>query len=846
MGIYADNAAEYRAKGWAPFPVTPGSKIGFPAGVTGYNGTVTDEKIAEWTKTRAEDNIGLRMEGTLGFDLDHYEKKHGEDQYWAISASLEGDELPKTYTMTARGPYSSGSQPSRTHFFRVAKEAQFVTKASQDIEILQYHHRHAIAAPSVHPKTGTEYQWYDPENNPCGIPRVEDLAELTGAWYDFLLKRTARARYTAGTNISMDDVDLQAWTDSLSDGPVTDILREKLGPAAVGYESGRYEVTHAAVWSIGKLSILSSETPGLAALWQEIFDARLSSDSAETPEEQRIEDIIRSIKGSVAKWTAYRNENPLPDAAAMEWARTQSNPNKEQSVPSTPHTQAPVPPLSETGEDPSGQASLLDLPLARWLQNRIQSFVCWSGGYGWLFYEDGYWKAVSEQRITRLVMDELTLLRQVESNATNDPARLASLSQLAKLSKIETVRNAIKPLLEKEATDFDMHADYINTPKGVLHLPTLVTHEHSPKFLFTKITRGSYIAGYKHPDFEEAKKSLPEDSLNWLQWKFGQAITGYPVSDDKVCFLNGGGENGKSVLVTPIMKALGTFASLVPDGVLLSNKGGSHATEMATLLGVRVAIMEELPEARYLDTKKLKEVAGTEQMSGRFLYKDYMTWEPTHALFVTTNYIPQIVETDWAVWRRMSLVRFPYRFRKPEQALEFEYDRVGDPRLRDKMKNGLDGQWDAVFTWMAEGAYGWYNNGKTVPDAGGQIDADTKKWRTDSDTVLAYIQEYLEFDPTGSVVATDLVKHFNHYSKGLGSAAVNSKTMASRFGEHDDIKSAGVKQARPLTKPTDITRPPESFTGYTNEALGERPTIWTGVKYKAAAAPEFSYANGAW
>lgn len=843
--IFASYAPEYRAKGWAPFPVTPGSKIGFPAGVTGYEGTVTDEKIAGWITNRPNDNIGLRMEGVLGFDLDEYFGKHGATDYWSAVGRLEGEELPKTYSMTSRGP----KQESRTYFFRVPEGDQFITKVSENIEILQYHHRYAIAFPSIHPKTQQPYQWYDPDGNACGIPSVEDLAPLEGAWYDYLLKRKTRVKYASQGGYRMDDVDLDAWTATLSEGEVTQTLRDRLGPEADGWEDGRYESIHAAVWAFGKLSVLSPELEGLRALWDEILEARVTSTTSETPQNQRVEDIIRSIKGAIAKWSAYLEENPPLDPVLLEWAKNRTpvvKPKEESVSTPTPPTQNP-PTLPVSTPAPSGAQSLLDIPLAHWLENRIRDLVCYTGAHGWLFFEDGYWKVVTQERITRLVMDELSILRDTESRATNDPKRLGELVQLARLNKVNTVRDAVKALVEKDPLIFDKHPDHINTPKGILHLPTLETLPHDPKFYFTKITKGSYIPGYTHPDFEMAKNSLPTDSVNWLQWKLGQSITGYPASDDKVCFLKGTGENGKSGIVTPLMASLGGFATMVPDGVLLSNKNSSSAGDMATLLGVRVAVMEELPESRFLDTKKLKEVAGTEMMTGRFLYKNPITWAPTHALIVTTNYTPQVYETDWGVWRRMSLVIFPYRFRKPGQPLEYANDRQGDPLMRQRLKDGFDGQHDAVFTWLAIGAHAWYGNNKVIPEAGGKIDADTNQWRMDSDQTLAYINDYMEFDPTSCVAVDDVVKHFNWHFKQQGSQQVSAKTLIPRFMEHEQVKSAGVESARP-SKPTNLTRPVEdsSYGGYTASVLPQRPTVWTGLKYKEAPPLSTPWNGNSW
>ena len=49
-------------------------------------------------------------------------------------------------------------------------------------------------------------------------------------------------------------------------------------------------------------------------------------------------------------------------------------------------------------------------------------------------------------------------------------------------------------------------------------------------------------------------------------------------------------------------------------------------------------------------------------MTARLIRHDNVTWEATHSLFLTTNYLPRIDETDHGTWRRLAMVRFPYRF----------------------------------------------------------------------------------------------------------------------------------------------------------------------------------------
>ena len=68
----------------------------------------------------------------------------------------------------------------------------------------------------------------------------------------------------------------------------------------------------------------------------------------------------------------------------------------------------------------------------------------------------------------------------------------------------------------------------------------------------------------------------------------------------------------------------------------------------------------------HINIKRLKDLHGTGEMSARYCGKDTVYWTPRHTIFVTTNYLPRVDESDHGTWRRLALVEFPYRYRKPQ------------------------------------------------------------------------------------------------------------------------------------------------------------------------------------
>lgn len=179
---YAQVANEYRSLGWAPIPAK--GKKPVPAGATGRSGTVTDEKVAAWSVDPEwmGQNTALRADGWIGIDVDAYDDKHGDQTILDLEKRL-GD-LPVTITSTSRGIDS----PSRQHFYKVPDGMEFDSNLP-DVEIIQHGHRYSLVAPSIHPITGSRYEWYGYEGELLDdLPAIDDLEMLPPAWLAYLAK----------------------------------------------------------------------------------------------------------------------------------------------------------------------------------------------------------------------------------------------------------------------------------------------------------------------------------------------------------------------------------------------------------------------------------------------------------------------------------------------------------------------------------------------------------------------------------------------------------------------------------------------------------------------------------
>ena len=289
-----------------------------------------------------------------------------------------------------------------------------------------------------------------------------------------------------------------------------------------------------------------------------------------------------------------------------------------------------------------------------------------------------------------------------------------------------------------------------------------------------------------------ALEAVPEDVRDWLHLRLGQAITGHRTSDDVLPILQGGGSNGKTTITGAIFKALGDHAVLIPERSLLVNRG-DHPTEMMPFKGARFALIEETPEARHLNVKRLKDVVGTPTMTARRVFHDNETWDTTHSLFITTNYRPRVDEVDHGTWRRLALVSFPYRF-VPADEVAGPLDRAGADGLRERLHSGRNGEHEAVLAWLVEGAKWWYAHDQSIPPPPQRVRDDTFEWRQEADVILNFCTDELVFEADWHVMSRDLYVRFAEWMVERGHQKPSDQTFTARFQNHSIVAAARVER----------------------------------------------------
>jgi putative DNA primase/helicase len=422
----------------------------------------------------------------------------------------------------------------------------------------------------------------------------------------------------------------------------------------------------------------------------------------------------------------------------------------------------------------------------------------YSPGLGWLRWSGMHWEVVTEDWVIQFATtwSRAFLERLVVAGTNAEIIRQAtaylSIGNVEKLVKAAST----SPYILRDANEFDRHPDLFNCPNGVVDLRTGELLPHDQALMLTKLGTDPYRGlDFRHPDWDMALEALDPEEQDYLQGRTGQAMTGYPAPTDDLLIVQGSGENGKTVIFGALRKMMGTYAILVTHKVLTADPR-SHSTELMDFKGIRFALMEETPEAKRLDVIKLKTIIGTDTIRARWIRKDTVEYPVTHSLIITTNYRPQVSETDHGTWRRLNLMRFGIKFVKTAAEVVEDYHRLGDPGLKQRLHAEVSEGRQAALSWSVAGAVRYYAAGKKMPAATERMLGAMQEWRSDADMVVSFLSAHLVADKDVMVLEEDLFNTFNMWLVLQGNSEWSLPTFKTRFFEHELVQRAGVRRVR--------------------------------------------------
>lgn len=278
-------------------------------------------------------------------------------------------------------------------------------------------------------------------------------------------------------------------------------------------------------------------------------------------------------------------------------------------------------------------------------------------------------------------------------------------------------------------TSFDADPYLLNTPAGTVNLTTGHLTPPNPATLCLRSTTVAPDSTMPTPQWDTfIDQTFMNDTalITYIQRFFGQALIG-ETNEQLLPFFYGTGANGKTTMLNVIQNILGTgptgYSNTSPAEILTASN--RHPTEIAALSGVRLAVISELEEGQRIAEAKAKELTGGDNITARFMGKDFFTFTPTHTIVALTN---NMLETSGggsaALWRRMRLIPFLYVVPKKDRNPHLERDLMAEA--------------PGILAWMIDGAISYLADGLKEPAS---VRVATANYEADQNTVRQFINE---------------------------------------------------------------------------------------------------------
>lgn len=321
------------------------------------------------------------------------------------------------------------------------------------------------------------------------------------------------------------------------------------------------------------------------------------------------------------------------------------------------------------------------------------------------------------------------------------------------------------PDITMTVDEFDTDDWKLNTPDGIVDLKTGKISEPDPDMLCSKATAVG-------PDFEYVPERWmmflceatggDQDLIDYLQKLIGYALTG-STQEQILAFIHGPPLTGKSVFIDTIASLFGSYHENAPGDTFAKSRGDKHPTDLAKLAGSRLVTSVETEEGRAWDTQRVKMLTGGDQVSARFMAKDFFTYQPRYQIIIVGNNEPEIHGVDAAMMRRLHVIPFEY---PPENM---------DRMLGEKLK----AEYPAILAWAIEGTKCWLEEGLVPPAV---VRARTEQYRREEDPVGQFIEDKCETgDKRFSVTRRQLYLAWQEWCHQQGETAGSHKQLKRRF-----------------------------------------------------------------
>jgi len=288
---------------------------------------------------------------------------------------------------------------------------------------------------------------------------------------------------------------------------------------------------------------------------------------------------------------------------------------------------------------------------------------------------------ISHQFYNKLVKYSLTVKSEIfdRLKEANESDSVSIKNELSKVNKFEesinmfcnnvTNRNSlvedIKHYITKTNIELDDKPYYFAFNNKIFDLK---------KGEFIKPDYMDYITitcGYDYDDYEDSNHVSELDAIintiftnpelkNYYLECLSTGLCGQQI--ENLFIATGAGGNGKSLINSLMMKAVGEYGYKMPSTLLMSPIKDGANPQVANLNKKRFTLTQEPDKSQSICSSTMKELTGDDSINTRKLYSGNCSIKLNLTLMVECNELPKIDEVNDAIIRRVSVIPFTSKF----------------------------------------------------------------------------------------------------------------------------------------------------------------------------------------
>lgn len=412
--------------------------------------------------------------------------------------------------------------------------------------------------------------------------------------------------------------------------------------------------------------------------------------------------------------------------------------------------------------------------------------------------------------VERLVRETVRSRKAEAERISNKTAKREALrfvkgsESAARLGATERLARA-EPGIPVSADEMDQDPWLFAVDNGVLHLRTQRLVDVPSAAVITRQAAVRYDPTATCPVWEGTVRAVfggNEELADFFQRCIGYSMTG-DQDEQKIFIAHGYGANGKSTLLNTVRRLCGDYGATTPFDTFDADRKGTIPNDLAALRGIRFVLASESEAQRRLAEARVKAVTGGDQITARFLHKEWFSFSPQFHVWLMTNHRPVIRGSDYGIWRRVVLFPFDEQF--------------SGNRADKSLGRRVLGELPGILNWCLEGVKKWQAVGLAEPDIIAKASAG---YREEMDIIGAFLEERCVASTGAKVEGGALYPDYHDWCKSNGEYALSRSSFGrelSRRG-YTPLKSGGKNWWKGLKLREMVVRAEAFMHGFEAEA----------------------------